>query len=72
MVMSLIGEFRKTKDLYFGGAEGLLLPSGQRKRFKGLQYFAENLKPQSVLAVKEFPNYGRYLACIISCNQTHP
>ena len=58
MVMSEIGDFRKTKDQYFGGAQGSLLPVGQRTRFKGLQYFAENSEPQCVQAVEEFPKDG--------------
>ena len=69
--MSEIDDFRKTKDQYFGGAQGSLLPVGQRKRTLELKYFAENLEPQCVLAVEEFPKDGRYLACIISCNHIH-
>ena len=40
--MSEIGDFRKSKDQYFGGDPISPLTSEQRKGFKGLKYFAEN------------------------------
>ena len=57
--MSEIGDFRKAKDKYFGGDEHSPLTPGQRKRFQGLQYFAENEKLQFVLAVEEFPRESK-------------
>jgi len=52
--MSEIVDFRKAKDRYFGGDENSPLTPEQRKRFQGLQYFAENEKLQFVIAVEEF------------------
>ena len=54
--MSEIGDFRKSKDKYFGGDQSSPLTPEQRKRFIGLQYFPENPGLQFVLAVEEFPN----------------
>lgn len=53
--MSEIGDFRKSKDLYFGGDQNSPLTPEQRKRFRGLQYFAENSELQFVLSLEEFP-----------------
>ena len=53
--MSEIGDFRKAKDQYFVDSEDSPLTRDQRKRFRGLQYFPENLKLQFVLSVEEFP-----------------
>jgi hypothetical protein len=42
IAMSEIGDFRKSKDQYFGGDPISPLTSEQRKGFKRLKYFAEN------------------------------
>jgi len=55
MVMSEIGDFRKAKDQYFGGDQNSPLTVDQRKRFKGLQYFAENEGLRFVLAWRNLP-----------------
>ena len=52
--MSDIGDFRKSKDKYFGGDQSSPLTSEQRQRFSGLQYFPENPALQFVLSVEEF------------------
>ncbi len=54
--MSEIGDFRKSKDQYFGGDPNSPLTPEQRKGFKGLKYFAENADLQFVLEVEEYPD----------------
>lgn len=61
MVMTEISDFRKAKDQYFGGDQNSPLTVDQRKRFQGLQYFAENSNLRFVLAVEEFPTDSKDL-----------
>ena len=49
--MSEIGDFRKSKDKYFGGDQSSPLTPEQRKNFIRLQYFPENPDLQFVLEV---------------------
>jgi uncharacterized protein (DUF1684 family) len=60
MVMTEISDFRKAKDQYFGGDQNSPLTVDQRKRFQGLQYFAENSNLRFVLAVEEFPTDSKW------------
>ena len=59
--MSEITDFRKAKDQYFGGDQNSPLTNAQRNRFRGLEYFKENVDLQFVLGVEEFPNDAKDL-----------
>ena len=59
--MSEIGDFRKSKDRYFGGDPDSPLTPDQRKGFKGLKYFPENADLQFVLGVDEYPDDSKDL-----------
>ena len=59
--MSEIGDFRKSKDQYFGGDPNSPLTPEQRKGFKVLKYLAENADLQFVLAVEEYPDDSKGL-----------
>ncbi len=59
--MSEIGDFRKSKDQYFGDDPDSPLTPEQRKGFKGLKYFAEKADLQFVLAVEEYPDDSKNL-----------
>ena len=59
--MSEITDFRKAKDQYFGGDQNSPLTNAQRNRFRGLEYFEENVDLQFVLGVEEFPNDAKDL-----------
>ena len=59
--MSEITDFRKAKDQYLGGDQNSPLTNTQRERFRGLEYFEENVNLQFVLAVEEFPSDAKDL-----------
>jgi uncharacterized protein len=53
--MTGLAEFRKTKDAFFGSDPESPFSAEERKTFKGLKYFPENLGLKYVVPVQEFP-----------------
>jgi uncharacterized protein (DUF1684 family) len=55
MEMTELEEFRKQKDAFFAKHRNSPLTAGQRKDFKGLQYFPENPDLRLEVEVEELP-----------------